>query len=123
MSIKLVDVHKAFGPQQVLRGFSLEIEEGQTFSIIGPSGAGKSVTLKHVIRLIEPDRGEVWVDGQEVGGLRQTDLYELRRNVGYVFQFAALFDSMTVRENVAMGLRRIPGLGEDEIQERVSGAL
>lgn len=123
MSIELKEVHKAFGSQRVLDGFSLEVEEGQTLSIIGHSGAGKSVTLKHIIRLIEPDSGEVWVDGRNVADLERAELYELRRKVGYVFQFAALFDSMTVRDNVAMGLRRIPGLSEGEIQHRVSASL
>ena len=68
MSIRLEDVHKAFGLKEILRGFSLEVHEGETLSIIGASGAGKSVTLKHVLRLIQPDRGEVWVDGQNVAG-------------------------------------------------------
>ena len=123
MSIELRDLHKAFGPKKVLQGFSLEVKEGETLSIIGPSGAGKSVTLKHVLGLIHPDRGEVWVDGSNVHELEREDLYELRRRVGYVFQFAALFDSMTIGQNVSMGLRRIPGMGEDEIQARVSESL
>lgn len=123
MSIRLKELYKAFGSHEVLRGFSLEVKEGETLSIIGGSGAGKSVTLKHVLRLIEPDHGEVWVDGVHVGELGQEELYDLRRRVGYVFQFAALFDSMTIWENVAMGLRRIPGLGAKEIEERVMSSL
>ena len=123
MSIELRDLHKSFGPKKVLQGFSLEVREGETLSIIGPSGAGKSVTLKHVLGLIRPDRGEVWVDGSNVHALEQEELYELRRRVGYVFQFAALFDSMTIGENVAMGLRRIRGMSEDVIQGRVSECL
>jgi phospholipid/cholesterol/gamma-HCH transport system ATP-binding protein len=123
VSIRLKGLRKAFGGHQVLRGFTLDVREGETLSIIGGSGAGKSVTLKHILRLIEPDEGEVWVDGVEVGGLGQDDLYALRRRVGYVFQFAALFDSMTIRQNVAMGLRRISGIGEDEIEERVKSSL
>lgn len=123
MSIRLVDVHKAFGSKQILKGFSLEIVEGQTLSVIGGSGVGKSVALKHIVRLIEPDRGEVWVDGRNVATLSREDLYELRRNVGYVFQFAALFDSMTVEENVGMGLRRIPGWSAGRISERVAECL
>jgi len=123
VSIELRDLHKSFGAKKVLQGFSLEVREGETLSIIGSSGAGKSVTLKHVLGLIHPDRGEVWVDGSNVHALEQEELYELRRNVGYVFQFAALFDSMTIAENVAMGLRRIPGMGEDEIRARVSDSL
>lgn len=123
MSIEFREVHKSFGALDVLRGFSLEVREGETLSIIGASGAGKSVTLKHVLRLVEPDRGEVWVDGLHVGALAQEELYDLRRQVGYVFQFAALFDSMNIRDNVAMGLRRMKGLEEDEIRERVRAAL
>ncbi len=118
-----MDVHKAFGPKEILRGFSLEVLDGETLSIIGASGAGKSVTLKHVLRLIQPDRGEVWVDGQNVAGLEEDDLAELRRTVGYVFQFAALFDSMTIADNVAMGLRRVPDMYEEEIQARVLECL
>ncbi len=123
MSIRLDDVHKAFGMKQILRGFSLEVHEGETLSIIGASGAGKSVTLKHLVGLIQPDSGGVWVDGQNIAELEGDDLSELRRNVGYVFQFAALFDSMTIAENVAMGLRRIPDMYEEEIRARVRECL
>lgn len=123
MSIRLEDVHKAFGPKEVLRGFTLEIREGETLSIIGGSGTGKSVALKHIVRLIRPDRGEVWVDDKNVGTLREDELYALRREVGYVFQFAALFDSMTIEENVGMGLRRIPGMTAGQIAERVEECL
>jgi phospholipid/cholesterol/gamma-HCH transport system ATP-binding protein len=123
LSIELRDLHKSFGSKKVLQGFTLEVQEGETLSIIGGSGAGKSVTLKHILGLIAPDSGEVWVDGQNVHRMERDDLYELRRKVGYVFQFAALFDSMTIGANVAMGLRRIPGMSEAEIQERVSDSL
>jgi phospholipid/cholesterol/gamma-HCH transport system ATP-binding protein len=123
MSIELRDVHKAFGAKRVLQGFTLEIQDGETLSIIGGSGAGKSVTLKHVLGLIVPDRGEVWVDGENVNDLEREELYELRRKVGYVFQFAALFDSMTIGQNVAMGLRRIRGMTDGEIRERVTDSL
>jgi phospholipid/cholesterol/gamma-HCH transport system ATP-binding protein len=123
VSIQLNDVHKAFGPKEILRGFSLEVHEGETLSIIGASGAGKSVMLKHMVGLLQPDRGEVWVDGQNVAELEGDDLSDLRRQVGYVFQFAALFDSMTIAENVAMGLRRIPDMYEEEIRARVRECL
>lgn len=123
MSIEMRDVHKAFGPKEVLKGFSLEIQEGETLAIIGGSGTGKSVALKHIVGLLQPDQGEVWVDGSNVNDLEQQELYELRRSVGYVFQFAALFDSMTVAENVGMGLRRIRGKTEREIAQRVSECL
>jgi phospholipid/cholesterol/gamma-HCH transport system ATP-binding protein len=99
------------------------VDEGETLSVIGHSGVGKSVTLKTILGLVRPDQGEVWVDGKNVHTLPREDLYEHRRQVGYVFQFAALFDSMTIRENVAMGLRRIKTMTEGEIQHRVSACL
>jgi phospholipid/cholesterol/gamma-HCH transport system ATP-binding protein len=123
VSIELVDVYKSFGPKEVLKGFTLDVREGETLSVIGGSGSGKSVALKHVVGLLVPDSGDVRVDGIDVVGLPQQELYELRRRVGYVFQFAALFDSMTVAENVGMGLRRIPGMTADEIRERVAECL
>lgn len=123
MSIELRDVHKAFGERVILEGVTLEVREGETMAVIGYSGVGKSVMLKTIVGLLEPDQGTAWVDGQDVGSLAREQLYELRRKVGYVFQFAALFDSMTVAENVAMGLRRIRGLGEQEIEARIAEAL
>ncbi len=123
MSIELVDIYKAFGPKKVLEGFTLEFVEGQTTVVVGPSGSGKSVMLKHIVGLLQPDKGDVWVDGQRVGDLRREQLYELRRHVGYVFQFAALFDSMTVAENVGLGLQRIAGMTPGQIRERVAECL
>ncbi len=123
MSIVLKDVHRAFGTNQVLRGLDLEVLDGETTSIIGVSGAGKSVVLKHMVGLIRPDSGDVVVDGQNVSDLDVEDLNELRRDIGYVFQFAALFDSMNIAENVAMGLRRMPEMYDDEIMARVSECL
>ena len=123
MSIEIKGIHKSFGEDHILRGLSLAVQEGETLSIIGSSGVGKSVTLKTIIGLVTPDSGEVWVDGRSVHTLLRPELFELRRNVGYVFQFAALFDSMSVGENVAMGLRRIKGMTEGEIQKRVSYCL
>jgi len=121
--IRLVDVHKAFGPKKVLEGFSLDVVEGEAMVIIGYSGTGKSVAIKHIVGLLEPDSGEVWVDGLEVPKLSRRDLYELRARIGYVFQFAALFDSMTIGENVAMGLRKQQELTEPQIEDRVHEAL
>lgn len=123
MSIEFRDLHKAFGPKTVLKGFNLEVRDGETFSIIGGSGVGKSVALKHIVGLLQPDQGDVQVDGRVVGDMSQRELYELRRNVGYVFQFAALFDSMTIGENVGMGLKRIPGMTSGQIAERVEECL
>jgi phospholipid/cholesterol/gamma-HCH transport system ATP-binding protein len=123
VSIDLVNVHKAFGANQVLRGFTLTIPEGQTTTVIGGSGAGKSVMLKHIIGLLRPDEGDVWVDGENVSRLDQESVYRLRRNVGYVFQFAALFDSMTIADNVGLGLKRAPGMTPSQIADRVAECL
>jgi phospholipid/cholesterol/gamma-HCH transport system ATP-binding protein len=121
--IRLVDVHKAFGPKKVLNGFSLDVNEGETTVIIGYSGSGKSVAIKHIVGLLEPDAGTVFVDGQEVPTLSRRELYLLRSKIGYVFQFAALFDSLTIGENVAMGLRKQSALGARELEQRVDEAL
>jgi phospholipid/cholesterol/gamma-HCH transport system ATP-binding protein len=123
MSILLTDIHKAFGEKVVLAGVSLEVREGETLALIGQSGTGKSVLLKTVVRLLEPEKGHVSVDDQDVLSLQREALYDLRRQVGYVFQFAALFDSMTVFDNVAMGLRRVKDAAEPEIRERVAQCL
>lgn len=123
MSIRLDGVVKSFGDHTVLNGFTLDVAEGGITTIIGPSGSGKSTTLKLVIGLIRPDRGEVWVDDVRVDQLEGDALYDLRRQVGFVFQFAALFDSMTIADNVAMGLRRAGELSETQIRERVRESL
>src|SRR3982751_3487688 len=121
--IKLIDVHKSFGPKTVLDGCSLEVEEGETMVLIGYSGTGKSVAIKHIVGLLEPDSGTVWVDNREVPTLSRDELYELRSQIGYVFQFAALFDSLTIGDNVAMGLRKEGRLSERDIITRVGEAL
>lgn len=121
--IELKDVHKAFGPKRVLAGFSLTVNEGETMVIIGFSGTGKSVAIKHMVGLLRPDSGSVKVDGLEVPDLNRKELTALRAKIGYVFQFAALFDSLTVGENVAMGLRKQGTLTEAEITTRVAEAL
>ncbi len=120
--IKFQDVHKAFGTQRVLDGITLDVRDGETLALIGYSGTGKSVMLKHVVGLIEPDTGEVYVDDLPVSTLDRAALTTLRQEIGYVFQAAALFDSMSVADNVALGLRR-RHLADDEIQERVHEAL
>ena len=116
-------VRKSFGARTILEDLSLEVQEGETVAVIGFSGVGKSVLLKSIVRLLEPDSGDVYVDGEDVSKLRREELYELRRRVGYVFQFAALFDSMSVRDNVAMGLRRMRTMDEDQIEHRVRESL
>ena len=123
MSIRLADVHKSFGKKRILKGFSLEVPEGKTVAIVGPSGIGKSVTLKHVVGLLTPDEGTVLVDELSVPELDRTGLTDLRRRVGFVFQFAALFDSMTIGDNVAMALRRLAGWDQARIDARVTECL
>jgi len=120
--IQFADLHKAFDGKPVLAGVTLDVQDGETMVIIGYSGTGKSVALKHVVGLLQPDAGDVIVDGRPVSTLDRAELYGLRREIGFVFQFAALFDSMTVADNVALGLRR-RGLSDDEIAERVRDAL
>jgi phospholipid/cholesterol/gamma-HCH transport system ATP-binding protein len=121
--IELLDVYKAFGAKRVLSGFTLTVVEGETMVLIGYSGTGKSVAIKHIVGLLEPDAGEVRVDGYDVPGLPRRELYTLRARIGYVFQFAALFDSLSIGENVAMGLRKQNDLTEEEIRVRVGEAL
>ena len=121
--IEFRDLHKAFGPKPVLAGLSLKIADGETLVIIGYSGTGKSVALKHIVGLLQPDAGDVIVDGQAVATLERDDLTKLRQGIGYVFQFAALFDSMTVADNLALGLRRQRALSDEEIDDRVREAL
>ena len=104
--IEFRDVHKAFGAQQVLRGLTLRVERGEVMFIIGTSGVGKSVTIKHLVGLLQPDRGEVLLDGQPVQGLKERDYYPIRKRCGMVFQQATLFDSLTLEENVMLPLQK-----------------
>ena len=121
--IKLIDLHKSFGKQKVLVGIDLQIEEAKTTVIIGRSGGGKSVLLKHIIGLLRPDRGQVLVDGTDIAKLGDRDLNEIRKKFGMLFQEAALFDSMTVGENVAFPLREHTRMKEKEIRETVADRL
>jgi phospholipid/cholesterol/gamma-HCH transport system ATP-binding protein len=102
--IELHGVIKRFGKQTVLNGVDFQVREGETVALLGPSGTGKSVLLKHIIGLIHPDQGTIIVDGKDVNKLKRKDLSELRSHIGYVFQNGALFDSMTVFENVRLGI-------------------
>ncbi len=120
--IVLDQLTKSFGVKQVLRGVSLEVPDGQNTVIIGASGVGKSVTLKLIVGLIEPDAGAVLVDDAVVHQLDRRALAELRGRIGYVFQFAALFDSMTVAGNIRLGLVK-RGYDEGEIRERIEESL
>ena len=120
--IRLLDVHKGFGRKQVLRGLTLDVPEGGITVLLGYSGSGKSVTLKHIAGLLAPDAGRVEVDGKVVHELARDELSELRGRIGYVFQFAALLDSLTVGDNIRLALAR-RGLGPPETEARVRASL
>jgi phospholipid/cholesterol/gamma-HCH transport system ATP-binding protein len=121
--IEVRDLKKSFGPHRVLDHVSLRIESGEAVVIIGRSGGGKSVLLKHIIGLLTPDSGEVWINGQNITHMSERELIAVRHRFGMVFQGAALFDSMTVAENVGFALRREGNLTEKQITERVAQAL
>jgi phospholipid/cholesterol/gamma-HCH transport system ATP-binding protein len=121
--IKIINLEKSFRANAVLCGINLVIEKGETMVIIGQSGSGKSVLLKHLIGLLKPDAGEIYVDGVEITRLREDDLQRLTRKFGMLFQGAALFDSMTVAENVRFGLDRYTQFTEGEIRAAVSESL
>lgn len=121
--IRLHNVHKSFGSQKVLDDLNLDIPEGRITAIIGPSGEGKSVLLKHLIGLLQPDSGQVEVDGESMIGLRRSQLNRIREKFGMLFQNVALFDSMTCFENVAFPLQEKTDLPKDEIRRRVLAAL
>jgi phospholipid/cholesterol/gamma-HCH transport system ATP-binding protein len=117
------NVHKSFGAQKVLDGLDLDIPDGKITAIIGPSGEGKSVLLKHLIGLLQPDSGSVEVDGESIIDLRRTELNRIREKFGMLFQNVALFDSMTVFENVAFPLEEKTSLSKEEIRGKVLSAL
>ncbi|MHB8093976.1 MAG: ABC transporter ATP-binding protein [Candidatus Aminicenantales bacterium] len=121
--IKIIDVYKSFGTKKVLQGVSLEVERGETMVVIGQSGSGKSVLLKHLIGLLTPDRGEILIDGQSVTALKEDELQKVTRKFGMLFQSAALFDSLTVGENVSFGLERYTDHPRAEIRKIVAESL
>ncbi len=121
--IELSGVTKAFGGRPVLRGIDLAVERGEIFTLLGGSGTGKSVLLKHMVGLLRPDAGRIAIDGRDSATFRERDWVEVRRRIAYVFQGAALFDSLSVRENVAYGLREHLALGEGAIDARVAECL
>src|SRR5512147_2375020 len=114
--IEITNLHKGFGSQQVLRGVNLAVEKGESMTVIGGSGSGKSVLMKHIIGLLFPDKGEVKVAGQVLHNLDDHQLNELRKKFGMLFQMAALFDSLTVWENVGFGLKQHTKLSDREIR-------
>jgi phospholipid/cholesterol/gamma-HCH transport system ATP-binding protein len=121
--IRIVDLHKSFESKKVLRGVNLEVGDGETMVIIGQSGSGKSVLLKHIIGMLKPDQGRVYIDDIDITGLRDEALQPVLRKFGMLFQGAALFDSLTVGENVAFGLRRYTKHTRKEIEAIASESL
>lgn len=121
--IELLNLDKSFGRQKVLDGLSLSVPEGKITAIIGPSGEGKSVLLKHMIGLVKPDAGQVVVDGEDITQMRRQKLNRIRGKFGMLFQNSALFDSMTVFQNVAFPLEEKTSLSRGEIRDRVHNAL
>jgi phospholipid/cholesterol/gamma-HCH transport system ATP-binding protein len=121
--IELVDLHKTFDGQYVLRGVRLTIAEGRLTAIVGASGSGKTVLLKHIVRLLRPDAGQVLIDGIDIAGLRGRSLGRMRERFGVLFQGGALFDSLTIFENVAFPLREKTHASEAEIERRVHDRL
>jgi phospholipid/cholesterol/gamma-HCH transport system ATP-binding protein len=121
--IEIRNLKKSFNGKIVLRNIDLDIPKSQSHIIIGRSGSGKSVLLKHIIGLIRPDGGQIFVDGEEICGLTNSDLYRVRRKFGMLFQGAALFDSMTVEDNIALGVREHHMFSEPEIKKRIAERL
>jgi len=122
-AVRLDGVSKAFGARPVLDAVSFDVPAGTGFVILGRSGTGKSVTLRHIVRLVQPDRGRVFVEGDEISAMSGADLSRVRRKIGFLFQNAALFDSISVGENVAFPLRRHTRMSDGEIRERAAGKL
>jgi len=115
--IKLVDLYKTFAANKVLQGLGLEVEKGESRVIIGGSGSGKSVILKHIIGILKPDKGDVFIEGVNITTLQENELYEVRKKFGMLFQMAALFDSMNIWENVGFGLMRQKNMKLKDVKE------
>ena len=123
IKIRVVNLHKSFGENEVLRGVDLEVREGESMVVIGGSGSGKTVLIKCIIGLIRPEEGEIYVDGLEITSLNEREMNEVRKKFGMLFQWGALFDSLTVWENVGFGLRWQARLTEGEIRKIASEKL
>jgi phospholipid/cholesterol/gamma-HCH transport system ATP-binding protein len=115
--IEIIDLHKSFGSKPVLRGVNLSVEQGESMVIIGGSGSGKSVLMKHIIGIIQPDKGNVLIDDVDIGTLKEKELYEARKKFGMLFQSGALFDSLNVWENVGFALIRQKKMPEQEVRK------
>jgi phospholipid/cholesterol/gamma-HCH transport system ATP-binding protein len=121
--VKFVNIKKSFSGREILKGVSFEVKRGQILFILGTSGTGKSVLLKNIVGLLTPDSGEIYIDSQSIVGLSEKDFQSIRRKCGMVFQHPALFDSLTVFENIAFGLRKSGVSDEQQIKAKVKEAL
>ncbi len=121
--IEVKDVYKSFRDNKVLRGVNLAIKDSETITIMGGSGQGKSVLIKNIMGLMKPDKGQIFVDGSEITKLNENDLLEIQKKFGYLFQGGALFDSLTVGENVGFGLRHLTTMSDQEIEQQVTNVL
>jgi phospholipid/cholesterol/gamma-HCH transport system ATP-binding protein len=121
--IKIKSLFKSFGQKRVLQGIDLDVEPKKTTVILGPSGSGKSTIIKHIVGLLKPDSGEIWVDGVDVVKADEKTIFEIRKKIGFLFQSGALFDSMNVFENIAFPLKEHSHLSKKEIKQRVENRL
>ena len=121
--IEVKNLYKSFDEKGVLSDINFSLQRGQAVTIVGKSGAGKSVLLKCLIGLLKPDEGTIYIDNKLINSMSFSQLQEIRASIGMVFQFGALFDSLTVRDNISLALRKLTKLSEDEIQERVINSL
>ena len=121
--IEFIDVKKSLGTNDVLKGITFKVNEGEILFILGTSGTGKSVTLKSIVGLLRPDAGKIWVDKQEVSRITEEDFFPIRKKCGMVFQHPALFDSLSVYENIAFGLRKHFDYSEEEISNIIDDCL
>lgn len=117
--IEIVNLHKSFNNKHVLRGVNLTIEKGESMVVVGGSGSGKSVLLKHIIGILKPDDGKVFVEGIDITSLKENELYEIRKKFGMLFQMGALFDSMNVWENIGFSLLRHKKMKQEDVKEIV----
>ncbi len=122
-AIRIKNLWKSFGDKKVLKGIDLDIAKGKTTVILGLSGGGKSTIIKHIVRLLKPDSGEVWVEGVDMARADEKEVFKVRKQVGFLFQSGALFDSMNVYENVSFPLREHTKLTESEIRHKVEQRL
>lgn len=123
LMLEYKNLEKSFGDRKILKGINLKIKQGEIIFILGTSGTGKSVLLKNTVGLLKPDAGEIWIDNQEVSKFSEIQFLNVRKKCGMVFQHPALFDSLTIFENVAFGLRKHYTLSENQIAEKVDKAL